>query len=170
MLIVKGKRSMKVFWNAFTQSLKLPQKQAVFSLNRIGMDIAVVYMFLLLAIASLPALYEQVVANETSSLHVHTFFLLIYFFIFYYLILVLIVFGVLSLIAYIGTLITRAVNRKLRFSILWKMAAFATTLPLILFSIISFFYPLSFLFLAIATIYIFFILVKIILIYPKRKH
>src|SRR5690625_3576719 len=152
---------MKVFWEIFNQSIKLPQKQAVFSLNRIGMDIAVIYLFILLGIASLPALVEQIVTNQVSSTHIHTFFLLIYFFIFYYLILVLIVFIALSLVAYIGTLITKTVKRRLRFSILWKMAAFTTTLPLILFSVISFFYPLSQLFLILVTIYIFFILIKI---------
>lgn|SRR5690625_1529920 len=155
---------MKDFWNAFTHSLKLPKKQSVFALNRIGMDITVIYLFFLLAIASLPALFEQI---NSSSMHI--FFLFIYFFIFYYLVLVLIVFTLLSIIAYIGTLITKGLNRKLRFSILWKMSAFTITIPLLLFTIVSFFRPLSSLFLLLTTIYIFFILIKIILIYPKRK-
>lgn len=160
---------MKDFWNAFIHSLRLPKKQSVFTLNRIGMDITVIYLFFLLAIASLPALYEQIIVNETSTTHIHPFFFLIYFFIFYYLVLVLIVFSLLSIIAYIGTLITRSLKRKLRFSIIWKMTAFAITTPLLLFTVISFFYPLSSLFLFLATIYTFFILIKIILIYPKRK-
>lgn len=161
---------MKVFWNALIQSLKLPQKQAVFTLNRIGMDITVIYLFFLLALASLPALLEQIIMNQVSSVHVNSFFFLIYFFIFYYLILVLIVFSALSVIAYIGSGITKMVNRKLHFSLLWKMSAFSITLPLLLFTVISFFYPLSYAFLAFAIIYIFFILLKIIFIYPKRRN
>ncbi|MEI3604430.1 DUF1189 family protein [Pseudogracilibacillus sp. SE30717A] len=158
---------MKVYWNALIHSFKLPIKQSVFALNRIGMDITVIYLFFLLGLASLPALYEQVIVNDSSS--VQTFFLLIYFFIFYYLPLVLIVFSILSLFAYIGTLLARFSERKLRYSIMWKMAAFATTLPLLSFSIVSFFHPLSPLFLLISAFYIFFILIKIIFIYPKRK-
>jgi len=160
---------MRFFWNTVIQSLKLPQKKAVFALNRIGMDFTVFYLFLLLGLASLPALSDQIITNQTSTFHMHTFFLLIYFFIFYYLIFVLIVFSVISIIAFIVTLFARYVQRKLRFSLLWKMTAFTTTIPLILFSFVSFFYPLNSFFLAIVIIYIFFILIKIILIYPKRR-
>src|SRR5690625_5228990 len=140
---------MDAFWKVFKHSIKLPQKQAVFTLNRIGMDITVLYLFFLLAIASLPALIDQIVMNETTF-HIHTIFLLIYFFIFYYLILVLIVFSGLSLIAYLGTLFAQLVHRKLRFSILWKMSAFTTTIPIVLFSIISFVYSVTTVFLIIA--------------------
>ena len=159
---------MNVFWNVFKHSIKLPQRQAVFALNRIGMDIAVLYLFFLLAIASLPALFDQLLINETTF-HIQSFFLLIYIFIFYYLPLVFIVFGGLSIIAYIGTRVARLSSRKLRFSILWKMSAFITTIPLLLFSIISFFYPLTFIFLTLAILFIGIVLTKIILMYPKRK-
>src|SRR5690625_2815881 len=97
---------MNVFWNVFKQSIKLHQKEAVFTVNRIGMDIAVLYLFFLLAIASLPSLIDQLIINETTF-HIQSFFLLIYIFIFYYLPLVFIVFGGLSIIAYIGTLVAR---------------------------------------------------------------
>lgn len=160
---------MKVYWNAFKHSLRLPQKQSVFALNRIGMDIAVIYLFMLLGLASLPALYEQILMNESSDVPIHIFFFLIYFFIFYYLILAIIVFTALSAIAYIAKLVAGGLERKLHYAILWKMAAFSMTLPIILFTAISFVYSLSEWFLFFSIIYIFFILVKIILIYPKRK-
>ncbi len=159
---------MNVFWNACSHSLKLPKKEAVFALNRIGMDVVVVYMFLLLAFASIPGLVEQIISNQDGS-QLHTLFLLIFFFIFYYLIIVIIVFGLLSLLAYIGTLIAKALSRKLQFGLLWKMTAFATTIPLLAFTILSFFLPLTVLFLSIASAFILFILIRIILIYPKRK-
>lgn len=159
---------MKVFWNTFKQSVKLPKKEAVFALNRVGMDITVIYLFILLAFASIPALLEQLFVND-PSLQIQTFFLLIYFFIFYYLPLVVIVFSILSFLAYVATVIANLLERKLRYSILWKITAFATTIPLLLFTVVSFFYPLSYLFLLLVTIYVLFIIVKIILIYPKRK-
>lgn len=158
---------MKVFLDVCIHSLKLPQKKAVFALNRIGMDITVIYLFILLAIASIPELINQLSGGGPTH-QVNPFFLLIFFFIFYYLVLVLIVFSVLSIVAYIATLLTRMLDRKLRYSLLWKMTAFATTIPLLLYTAISFFYPLSEKFLLLANIYILFVLVKIILIYPKR--
>lgn len=159
---------MKVFWNACKNSVKLPQKKAVFALNRVGMDITVIYMFILLALASIPALVNQLIANQSSG-QVQPFFLLIFFFIFYYLVLVVIVFSLLSIISYIATLIAKGLYRKLRYSILWKMSAFTTTIPLVLFTLLSFFYPLSYLFLIIVNMYIFIVIFKIILIYPRRK-
>lgn len=160
---------MKNLWIAFQQSLKLPQKNAVFTLNRIGMDTTVFYLFILLAIVSLPELMNQIIADDTAGFNVHIIFILIYFFIFYYLMLLLIVFIALSIIAYISLIISRGLKRKLHYSILWKMSAFATTIPLIIYTIISFFHSLNYLYLTLATIFIFFILIKIILIYPKRR-
>lgn len=160
---------MKNLWTAFQQSLKLPQKNAVFSLNRIGMDTTVFYLFILIAFVSLPELINQIIADKTAGFNVHIVFILIYFFIFYYLMLLLIVFIALSIIAYISLIISRGLKRKLHYSILWKMSAFATTIPLLLYTIISFFYSLSYFYLTLATIFIFFILIKIILIYPKRR-
>lgn len=161
---------MKVFLNPFIQSLQLPKRQAIFALNRIGMDIVVIYMFILLAIASIPGLIEQILSNQADAqLQVHTFFLLIFFFIFYYLVILLIVFSCLSLIAYLGTMIAKATGRKLQFGLMWKMAAFATTIPLVTFTVLSFFLPLTMLFLSIATAFTLMILIKIIIIYPKRK-
>lgn len=161
---------MKVFWDAFIQSLQLPKRKAVFALNRIGMDIVVVYMFIFLAIASVPGLIDQMISSQAdSNIAIHPFFLLIFFFIFYYLIVLLIVFTSISIIAYIGTLIAKITGRKLQFGLMWKMTAFATTLPLVLFTILSFILPLTMIFLSVATLFILFVLIKIILIYPKRK-
>ena len=71
---------MKAIVTMFIESIKLPQKKAVVTLNRIGMDTAVFYMFILLAISSLPSYIKQVSENETLSL----FLLTIFFFIFHY--------------------------------------------------------------------------------------
>lgn len=160
---------MGIFWKNFIYSIRLPQKQAVFNLNRIGMDITVIYMFILIAITSIPALFEQLQTNKMSEVPVTPFFFIIFFFMFYYLVLVVIIFGFLSLIGYVGTLIATSLGRKLRFSLLWKMAASASTIPLLCYTIIALFYPLSQKFLFLTIIFIIFIILKIILIYPRRK-
>lgn len=161
---------MKSLWIALKLSLQLPQKKAAFGLNRIGMDTTVFYLFILIGISTLPALIVQLTADDTSGLYVHFFFILIYFFMFNYLISVIIIFVLLSIIAYIALIISRVLKRKLHYSILWKTAAFSTTIPLILFTIISFFYSeLSYLFFSLMVIFTMFIIVRVILIYPKTK-
>jgi len=158
-----------IFWQTFLTSLKLPQKKATFSLNRVSMDIVIVFLFILLFIVSIPAFIEQIKNAHLMNVHVELFFLVIYFFIFYYLPLTIIVFGFISLVAYIGKWLTKFMQRKLHYSILWKMVAFSLTLPFLLYTIIALFVSLSDKFLWLGFIYAIIILVNIIAIYPKRK-
>ena len=160
---------MHSFFISFKNSIQLPKKQAVFSLNRIGMDITVLYLFLLLIIASVPALIEQLLHIDAVAVDIHPFFWAIYFFIFYYLIFTTIVFIVVSAIAYIATISARVLGRKLRYNIMWKMVAFSTTLPFILFTLFSLFFHVSYIFLSVTSIYIFFNIMMIIRIYPRKK-
>lgn len=160
---------MGAFIGSFKNSLYLPKKQAAFYLNRIGMDITVLYLFLLLIMASLPALIEQIIHIDSASVTIHPFFWVIYFFIFYYLIFTTIVFMVVSIIAYLATILAKIMRRKLRYNIMWKMVAFSTTLPFILFTLFSLFFHVSYLFLTVTSIYIWFNIVMIIRIYPTVK-
>src|SRR5699024_5867102 len=122
-----------IFWHVFSESVKLPNKKALFKLNRIGMDIVVVYLFILLFIVSIPSFFQQINQSNGYINDLNIVFQVIYFFIFYYLPLNIIVFLFLSLIAYIGLGISKLMRRRLRFSILWKMSAFSTTVPIIIF-------------------------------------
>ena len=158
-----------VFLTSFIESIKLPKKKSIFKLNRVGMDIVVIYMFFLLAIVSLPTLIDQIVVGSELSVKIGSFFYLIYFFIFHYLVVVVLVFIVISIISYFATVITRISGRKLHYSILWKMVAFSTTLPFLLYTILAFFYNLNDNFLWLSFIYTFLLLYKIITTYPKRK-
>src|SRR5699024_684354 len=153
-----------IFWHTFINSIKLPGKQAMFKLNRTGMDITVVYMFILLFFVSLPTFVEQITNKTMNGL-----FLIIYFFMFSYLPLTIIVFLLLSEVAYIGTGIAKLLKRKLRFSLLWKMSAYLTTIPFIFYMVLSFFFPVSDQFLWLILIYILILLIKVITVYPKRK-
>src|SRR5690625_949576 len=157
------------FWQTFLTSFKLPQKKATFSLNRVSMDIVVVYLFILLSIVSIPAFIEQIKNAHLMNVHVELFFLIIYFFIFYYLPLIIIVFGLISLVAYIGKVITKILQRKLHYSILWKMTAFSLTIPFLLYTIIALLYPISDKLLWLGLVYALFMLIKIMTIYPKRR-
>lgn len=156
---------MKSLWTLLTQSLQLPKKQAVFTLNRIGMDTVVFYLFLLIALSSIPAYIEQLQQNERLSI----FFFTIFFFIFHYLVITIVIFVVLSILSWVATIIAKLAKRKLRYSILWKMTASTTTIPFILYTIVSFFRDLDALFLLFAIAFMFVILTKIIFIYPARR-
>lgn len=156
---------MNSIWICFKESLTLPKKKSVFALNRIGMDMIVIYMFILIFLSSIPKYIEQLDKNTDLS----NFFFSIFFFIFYYLPLVVIIFIFISFLAWISGLIAKALKRKLKFAILWKMIASATTIPFILFTLISFFYTLPMYYLFLSLIFIFYIMTKIILIYPKRR-
>src|SRR5690625_7774315 len=89
------------FLTSFIESIKLPKKKSVFKLNRISMDIVVVYMFILLALVSLPSLFYQMSNSSELSVIIGSFFFFIYFFIFNYLVIVFLVFIVISFFAYL---------------------------------------------------------------------
>src|SRR5690625_7713720 len=116
-----------IFWRTFIQSLKLPNKQAMFKLNRTGMDITVIYMFILLFFVSLPTLIHQLTSNTGPTASLNIVFLLIYFFIFSYLPLTIIVFLLLIFFVYICTCILIFLYRKLFFSFLFLLSAYLTT-------------------------------------------
>ena len=158
-----------IFLKIFIESLQLPKKKSVFKLNRIGMDFVVFYMFIILAFVSLPNLIDQMTNSSALNIKIGSFFYLIYFFIFHYLVIVVLIFIVISIIAFIATKIAHSSGRRLHYSILWKMTAFSTTLPFLLYTILAFFYNLNDNFLWFSFIYTFFLLYKIITIYPKRK-
>ena len=162
---------MGVLWDIFINSIRLPMKKAAFALNRIGMDMIIIYMFILLALFSLPGFIEQFLEGTAAAeLHVKFFFHLIFFFIFYYLIIVFILLAVVSIIAYFGVWFARVVKRKLRYAILWKMTACIMTIPILLYTAIAFFYSLSYYFLLYALIFHLIIFSKTILLYPRRRH
>lgn len=160
---------MMTYLQVFLKSIKLPNKEAMFRLNRIGMDVALIYMFILLAIACIPELIDRLTATSGFGAELNIIFQLIYFFMFYYLPLTIIALISLSLIAYIGKGIASLMQRKLRFPTLWKLSAFTTTLPLLLYTIIKFIIDVNDIFLFIVFIYAVGSLIKMISIYPKRR-
>lgn len=157
------------FLQVFLKSIKLPNKQAMFKLNRVSMDTALLYMFILLFAVSLPSLIDRLTTTSGPSADIPFVLLLVYFFIFYYLPLSIAVFAIISLIAYIGTLIAKLLRRKVKFSILWKMTAYTTTIPFLLYAIIALIYPIDGTYLWLFLVYTLLFIIKIITVYPKRN-
>ncbi|SHF97091.1 DUF1189 family protein [Ornithinibacillus halophilus] len=158
-----------IFWNTFIQSLQLPKKQIVFRLNRTGMDITVIYMFLLLFIASIPSLIDRITTSTGPGSDMNLVFLIIYFFMFYYLPLTIAIFLIITLIAYIGSLVAKLLHRKLKLQVLWKMTAYTSTIPVLIYTVIAFYTPVNNYYILFVAIFITVMLSRIITIYPKRK-
>lgn len=158
-----------IFGKIFMNSIKLPKKQAVFQLNRIGMDYTVFYLFLLLGVVCLPLLIDTLTETTGLTSRMNSVFRLIYFFIFSYLPLTIIVFILLSAIAYIGTWIARLMHRKLKFPLLWKMSAYSTTIPFIVYTIVALFFPIRNQIIWLLMLYALLLLIKIITVFPKRR-
>ncbi|WP_156289920.1 DUF1189 family protein [Oceanobacillus salinisoli] len=158
-----------IFWNSFLNSMKLPNKQAMFQLNRVGLDIAIFYILILLLIVSIPSLVDRLTDADGFGSDINLIFTLIYFFIFYYLPLTVIVFAIISITAYLGKLISKILKRKLHYSLLWKMTAFTITIPFLLYTILAFLFSVTDIYLLFAFIYSFGLLCRMIFIYPKRR-
>ncbi|RDW15233.1 hypothetical protein CWR48_19595 [Oceanobacillus arenosus] len=157
------------FWKIFLNSIKLPSKNAMFKLNRVGMDFTLFYMFILLFIVSIPALVERIANPAGIGLEMNHIFTVIYFFIFYYLPMTLIVLGCISFVASIGTFIAKLMQRKLRYAIIWKLISFTTTIPLLVYTVISFVYSVSTIYLLLALTFCIILLIIMISQYPKRR-
>lgn len=158
-----------ILWETFITSMKLPNKKALFKLNRTGMDIVVIYMFFLICITSIPSLIDQINNPSEVSENTHILFIFIFFFIFHVLPMNVIIFIAISILAYLFLGITKMLQRKLRFQILWKMIAYTTTIPFIMYTVLALFLPLSNAYLLISLLYTVILLFKMITIYPKKK-
>lgn len=158
-----------IFIESFINSLKLPNKKAMFRLNRVGMDLVVFYLFILILIVSIPEIAMQLQVTDNVGGDLPIVLKLIYFFMFYYLPLTIAVFIFLSIMAYIGVGIAKLLKRKLRYQIIWKLLAFTTTIPFLLYTLLALFFPISDQYLFLAFIYSLVLLLMMILKFPKRR-
>lgn len=152
-------------WRIFLNSLQLPMKKAMFFLNRTGMDLAIIYLCLLTAIASIPGFISRVQNGSDMNIVFH----LIYFFIFYYLPLFVMIMGVLAAAAFLALGLAKWQQRKFRFQTLWKLSVYAATIPLLAGTVLACFLPLP------PAVYLLFggwillLLERMILHYPKKR-
>lgn len=157
------------FIKILKESLILPQKKAMFQLNRIGMDKIMIYLFILFMLASLPELISRLTGWTGAGEELNIILQLIYFFMFYYLILAILLLGVISFIAYLGRGIVHLANRKLYYGTLWKLTACSITIPILLFTFISFAWSMPDWFLFIFFVYPLLLLTQMIFLYPQKR-
>src|SRR5699024_4320494 len=127
-------------------------------------------LFILIALSSVPELITQLKPNQTSSyLYMQSFFYVMFFLFFYYVIFIRLVFAILSFIAYLAIWIAHVAGRQRRYYILWKTTACASAIPLLIFTISSFFYTITLSFFFVLVLFQLIVLVQTIFLYPKRN-
>lgn len=147
-------------------SLMAPAERAVFQLNRVKTKHFFSYILFLLLLVLLPN-GVQLIADSVNSGGFGQEYLII-------LILypsLVILFGILgiSLLASLGLFFRWLTERKLVYSLLWRMTVYALTYPIIIFTILDLFditYPVINLLLFAIFVIIFF---RMILVYPKAR-
>ncbi|WP_226037296.1 DUF1189 family protein [Aquibacillus saliphilus] len=151
------------------QSIALPKKQAVFYLNRVSMRDTLVYIFLLIFIVFLPEGIKTLFAENSLQSELQSMYFL-QMVLFYPLYIIFTGLMGISILAFFGLLLSTLLKRKLAYSHLWKMVAFALTIPLILTMLVSIIGVGYWLFSVLFLFLFYVILYKMIVVYPKRKN
>lgn len=151
---------------ALKLSLSLPSKKAVFQLNRIKSKDFFLYIVVLHLILGVPGAVNMLI-EFTSKGELDVSLLLaatLYPFL-------IITFGIvgISLLAAIGLIITTVLKRRLVYQLLWKMAMYASTTPIILYTIYDLFWSINWIVNSLLFVLFIFTLTKMILVYPKMK-
>ncbi|MCA0972442.1 DUF1189 domain-containing protein [Halobacillus litoralis] len=153
--------------DSLLNSFRLPKKEAMFHLNRKGITHTIGYLFLLLAILFLPDMIATIIRLDSDLTEVSRGLYLAQVFVFYPLLIIFLIIVGVSIFAGAALVMKNLLRRKLAYQQLWKMTAYASTIPLILSVILkNLFVPNS-----ISAILFFgifgFLMYKMITIYPK---
>ncbi|WP_019153094.1 hypothetical protein [Robertmurraya massiliosenegalensis] len=155
---------MKLF-HIFKDCLLLPQKDAMLRLNRLQMKNTFLYYFVLLLILIIPLELTVLQKNTTGPNDFYITQVLIlypFFMIFYALI------GI-SLLTFLTVLMGKALKRKLKFQLLWKMIAFTLTKPILVFVFAYIMLGNQIIVNVIVMLLTFISILRLILAYPKKK-
>ncbi|WP_035723671.1 hypothetical protein [Gracilibacillus boraciitolerans] len=150
-------------------SATLPKKAAMFRLNRVSMRDTLVYLFLLFFISFLPNVIMNVVQFNLSQSDIAYSQYLLQIIVFYPFFMMFLVVTSISLLATGPWLLTWILQRKLAYQQLWKMTSYGIFWPIIIYHLLFFInIPISVSF-SVSLALLYFILYKMIIIYPKRK-
>lgn len=155
--------------DSLLKSLRLPKKEAMFHLNRKGMTHTILYLFVLLGVLFLPDMIYAVLYLDSTLTEVSRGQFLVQMFVFYPMFIIFLILIGVSILAGGGLLMRKALGRRLTYQQLWKMTAYATTLPLISSVLLKTIAVPDGISALLFMIIITFLLYKMITIYPKKK-
>ncbi|MGF9976836.1 DUF1189 family protein [Viridibacillus arvi] len=150
----------------FKVSLSLPKKKAVYQINRIKTKDYLLYILLMHFVIALPN-GIQMASEFIAKGDIDKTFLLV--FTLYPLLVILTGITSISVLATTGLLIRTVAKRKLIYQLLWKMAMYACTYPVLLYTTINLFYKTNSMVHLILVMLFLYIFTKMILAYPKKK-
>ncbi|SFG17342.1 Protein of unknown function [Halobacillus alkaliphilus] len=157
------------FFDSLWNSVRLPKKEAMFRLNRKGITSTILYLFILMTVLFLPDMIGTIIRLDSNLTEVSRGLYLVQVFVFYPMLIIFLILVGVSALAGAALLMTNQLDRKLTYQQLWKMTAYAATVPLVL-SILLKNTPvpngISALIFFSLFIYIMF---RMIIIYPKKK-
>lgn len=152
--------------NAFKLSLLLPKKKAVFQLNRVKTKDFLLYILLLHVLFALPN-GVQLIRDLMEKVDVDKTLLLAAFL--YPLLVIMTGMIVISLFAMAGLLVRWITKRKLVYQLLWKMAMYACTYPVLTYIVFSLFHKTTTIEHIGMFLLLLFMFTKMILTYPQMK-
>lgn len=141
----------------------------MFRLNRMGMGTTVGYVFILMLIASIPPGISFALSNNAEiTTNISPTVFVLQFIVFYDFIFALMGLIIISILAAICAGISQALHRKLTYRQLWKMSAYAATLPALLFTLAESLNISSWIVPTVLFLFALYILLRMILIFPRR--
>jgi hypothetical protein len=154
----------------FKNSLLLPKKEALFRLNRVSMRNTLTYIVCLMFLLFLPDVVKVVMDVEAGLEGLPKGSYITQVIVFYPLFILFIVVTGVSLLAALSLPIKEVLGRKLAYHQLWKMTTFAMTVPLIIYTVLKLFHVNSVVVNLLQLIILYFLIYKMILVYPKRSN
>lgn len=152
--------------NALKLSLSLPSKKAVFQLNRVKTKDFFLYILCLHIFLGLPGAVTMLIEFISKGEMDGSFLLGAT--LYPFLIITLGIVGI-SLLATIGLFIRTVLKRRLVYQLLWKMAMYASTTPILLYTVFDLFGSVNWLVNSLLFAWFLFTFTRMILVYPRMK-
>ncbi|UTR07373.1 hypothetical protein MM326_04900 [Alkalihalobacillus sp. LMS6] len=162
---------MRDFMEQAKLSVQLPKKKAVFQLNRTRIGVPFFYVGIWLVFICIPLSVQSYWNAEgvLGELAVPIYF--VYFLFVFFPIFAGAIYFLLAAIAAIALTLAKLLERKLTFLMMFKLASFAATFPLIGYGVFLFIDEgIATLWIWPSVAFLFFVLVRSIFHYPKQKN
>lgn len=152
--------------SALKLSLSLPSKKAVFQLNRVKTKDFFLYILFLHIVLGLPGVVGMLIEFISKGEMDGSFLLAATLYPF-----LIVTFGIvgISLLATIGLMIRTVTKRRLVYQLLWKMAMYASTIPILIYTVVDLFGSVNWLVNLLLFGWFLFTFTKMILVYPRMK-
>lgn len=161
---------MKAFLQRVWQCMLLPKKQIVFQLNRERIGVPFLYVGLLLALVCIPLFIELYMNSEGVVADLALPMFAVYFLFIYFPIFALSIYGIMAAVAAIVFTCAKLADRKLTYLMLYKLTAFASTIPIIGYGLsLLVDEKLARLWMWVSVFYLLVILIRVIFYFPKKK-